>query len=105
MKPLPVHFTLRIDDQPLILELQAILALFGKLRALEFADGKWSPFVTIELAEPAGSVPIVHKIEFTDMTECEISDTLRVLPRDVADFAGFFREEIEKIEKVQTGKR
>jgi hypothetical protein len=69
---------------------------------MEFADGKWSPFVTIELAEPEGSVPIVQHVEFTGMNESEISEALKVLPRDIADFAGFFREEVEKIERAQT---
>src|SRR5258705_2327826 len=91
MRPPPVNFILTIDNQPLVLELQAILTLFGKPRAMKFANGKWSPFVTIELAEPAGSAQTVHKIEFTGMNESEISEAFRVLPRDVADFAGFFR--------------
>jgi hypothetical protein len=43
---------LTIDQQPLFLELEAALALFGSERLIEFVHGKWSPFVLCESADP-----------------------------------------------------
>ena len=71
---------------------------------MEFAEGKWTPFVFFQAEDPPNSVPIVTKIEFTDMSESGIKNSLKVLPRDVYDFAGFVREAIEKIEAEQSGK-
>jgi hypothetical protein len=97
-----MNFKLTIDKQPLVLQLEAILALFGKSRTMEFAEGKWTPFVFFELDVPADVVPEIHHIEFTGMTETQISEALEALPRDIVDFAGFVRDEIEKIEAART---
>jgi hypothetical protein len=85
--------------------LEAILALFGKPRTMEFAEGKWTPYVFFQLEDPPNSVPTVTKIEFTDMSESGIANSLKDLPRDVYDFAGFVRDAIEKIEAGQPGKK
>ena len=37
-----MNFVLTIDKQSLALKLEAILALFGKSRTMEFAEGKWT---------------------------------------------------------------
>lgn len=94
-----MNFKLTIDKQPLILKLEAILALFGNARTMEFAEGKWTPFVFFELEMPPGVPPTVEHIDFTNMTESEISDALKSLPREVNDFPGLVRDEIEKLEK------
>jgi hypothetical protein len=99
------NFVLTIDNQPLVLPLTAILSLFGKSRTLEFADGKWTPYVFFQVEEPADGVPTVQHIDFTDMNQAEIVDALKALPRDVSDFPGFVRDEIEKIEKAQFPKK
>jgi hypothetical protein len=99
------NFVLTIDKQPLVLPLTAILALFGKARTMEFAEGKWTPYVFFQVEEPEDGVPTVQHIDFTDMSQAEIVDALKVLPRDVVDFPGFVRDEIEKIEKAQSLKR
>jgi hypothetical protein len=104
-KPTTSKFILTIDNQPLTLKLEAILALFGKDRTLEFADGKWTPFVVFELEVPPTGMPTVQNIDFTNMTEAQTIDALKSLPRDVADFPGFVRDEIEKIEKAQAAKK
>jgi hypothetical protein len=95
-------FILTIDKQPLVLKLEAILALFGKARTLEFAEGKWTPFVFFEREPPVDdALPAVTHIEFTDMSDAEIGAALRSLPRDVIDFAGFVADEIAKIEAAR----
>jgi len=100
-----VNFVLTIDKQSLVLPLSAILALFGKSRTMEFAEGKWTPYVFFQVEEPADGVHTVRHIDFTDMNQSEIVDTLKTLPRDVVDFPGFVRDEIEKIEKAQFPKK
>jgi hypothetical protein len=99
-----MNFVLTIDKQSLVLRLEAILALFGKSRTMEFAEGKWTPYVFFQLEDPPNSVPTVTKIEFTNMSQSEIETSLKDLPRDVYDFAGFVRDAIEKIEAAQSGK-
>jgi hypothetical protein len=94
-------FVLTIDKQPLVLPLDAILALFGRSRTMEFAEGKWTPYVFFQVEEPENGVATVHHIDFTDMNQAEIVDALKALPRDVVDFPGFVRDEIEKIEKAK----
>jgi hypothetical protein len=100
-----MNFTLTIDKQPLTLKLEAILALFGKDRTMEFAEGKWTPFVFFELEAPPNAIPTIQHIDFTKMTEAETVAALNSLPRDVADFPGFVRDEIAKIEKAQAAKK
>jgi hypothetical protein len=104
-KPTTRTFVLTIDKQRLTLKLEAILALFGKARTMEFAEGKWTPFVSFELETPPDAMPTVQNIDFTNMSESEIVDALKSLPKEVADFAGFVRDEIEKIEKAQSAKK
>jgi hypothetical protein len=53
-----MNFVLTIDNQPLVLNREAILALFGKSRTMEFAEGKWSPFVLFQVVRDA-----IEKIE------------------------------------------
>ncbi|MFH1345797.1 MAG: hypothetical protein ABIL01_31995 [Pseudomonadota bacterium] len=96
-----MNFKLTIDNQTLILKLEAILALFGKSRTTEFAEGKWTPFVFFELDVPADTIPKIHHIEFTGMTKTQINEALEAPPRDIVDFAGFVRGEIEKIEAAR----
>jgi hypothetical protein len=86
------------------LKLEAILALFGKDRTMEFAEGKLTPFVSLNLKHP-NDMPTVQRIDFTNMSESEIVAALKFLPKDVSDFAGFVRDEIEKIEKAQSAKK
>lgn len=100
-----MNFTLTIDKQPLTLKLEEILALFGKNRTMEFAEGKWTPFVFFELAAPPNAIPTILHIDFTNMTEAETVAALHSLPRDVADFPGFVSDEIERIEKTQAAKK
>jgi hypothetical protein len=104
-KPTTKKFVLTIDNQPLTLQLEAILSLFGKARTIEFADGKWAPFVSFALATPPNAIPTVQHIDFTHMTEAEVIAALKTLPKDVADFPGFVRDEIEKIENAQAAKK
>ena len=99
------NFVLTIDKQPLVLPLPAILSLFGKSRTMEFAEGKWTPYVFFQLEEPEDAVPTAHHIDFTNMTQAGIVDALKTMPSDVVDFAGFVRDEIEKIEKAQFPKK
>jgi len=99
-----MNFVLTIDSQALVLKLEAILALFGKSRTLEFAEGKWSPFVLFQVEDEPNSVAIVQRIDFTDMTKSDIERTLEGLPPDVRDFPGFVRDAIEKIENAQSRK-
>jgi hypothetical protein len=82
-----------------------VLALFGKTRTMEFAEGKWTPFVSFELETPPGAIPTVQNVDFTNMSESEIADALESIPKEVADFAGFVRDEIEKLEKTQSTKK
>lgn len=95
---------LTIDNQPLVLKLEAILALFGKSRTLEFAEGKWSPFVLFQVEDEPNAVAVVQRVDFTGLDKTEIEGALEGLPPDVRDFPGFVREAIEKIEKAQSGK-
>ena len=99
-----MNFVLTIDNQPLLLKLEAILALFGKARTMEFAEGKWSPFVLFQVEDEPNSTVIVQRINFTDMTDSEIGRKLESLPSDVRDFPGFVRDGIETIEKARSGK-
>ena len=98
--PTSRQFILTIDKQPVTLTLEAILALFGKARTMEFAEGKWTPFVSLELVTPLNDMPAVQHIDFTNMSESEIIAALKSLPKDVADFVGFVRDEIKKVEKA-----
>lgn len=100
--PSTANFVLTIDKQPLVLQLDAILSLFGKSRTMEFAEGKWTPYVFFQLQEPEDAVLTVHHIDFTDMNQAEVVDAIKAFPKDVADFPGFVRDEIEKIEKAQS---
>jgi hypothetical protein len=100
-----MNFVLTIDKQPLVLKLEAILALFGKPRTMEFAEGKWTPYVFFQLEDPPNSLPTVQHIEFTNMNEAEIGNSLKSLPRDVYDFAGFVRDAIAEIEKAQASQK
>ena len=104
-KPTTQKFILTIDKQLLTLKLNAILALFGKARTIEFAEGKWTPFVSFELEAPPNDMPTVQRIDFTNMSGSEIVASLNSLPKDVTDFAGFVRDEIEKIETVRSDKK
>jgi hypothetical protein len=104
-KPTTRQFILTIDKQPLTLKLEAILALFGKARTMEFAEGKWTPFVSFELEAPPNDMPTVQHIDFANMSEAEIVAALKSPPKDVADFAGFVRDEIEAIEKARSAKK
>jgi hypothetical protein len=99
-----MNFVLTIDNQPLVLKLEAILALFGKSRTMEFAEGKWSPFVLFQVEEEPNSVTVVRRVDFTDMTKSAIERALEGLPPDVRDFPGFVRDAIETIEKARSGK-
>ena len=99
-----MNFVLTIDNQPLVLKLEAILALFGKARTMEFAEGKWSPFVLFQVEDEPNSVTVVQRIDFTGLDKSEIESALEGLPPDVRDFPGFVRDAIEKIEKAQSGK-
>jgi hypothetical protein len=47
----------------------------------------------------------VQHIDFTNMTDVETIAALKTLPSDVADFRGFVRDKIEKIEKAQAAKK
>jgi hypothetical protein len=104
-KPTTSNFIRTIDKQPLTLKLEAILALFGKARTMEFAEGKWTPFVSFELVAPPNAMPTVQHVDFTNMSETEIIAALKSVPKDVVDFAGFVRDEIEEIEKAQPAKK
>jgi hypothetical protein len=97
-----MDFLLTIDNQPLVLKLEAILALFGKARTMEFAEGKWTPFVFFQVEDEPDSVTVVQRIDFTDMDKSEIEGALEGLPPDVRDFPGFVRDAIEKIENAQS---
>lgn len=99
-----MNFVLTIENQPLVLTLEAILALFGKSRTMEFAEGRWSPFVLFQVEDEPNSVAVVQRIDFTDMNKSEIESALQGLPPDVRDFPGFVRDAIGKIEKAQSGK-
>jgi hypothetical protein len=99
-----MKFLLTIDNQPLVLKLEGILALFGKSRTMEFAEGKWTPFVMFQVEDEPNSVAIVQRVDFTGMNKSEIESTLEGLPPDVRDFSGFVRDSIEKIEKAQSAK-
>jgi hypothetical protein len=99
-----MNFVLTIDNQPLVLKLEAILALFGKARTMEFAEGKWSPFVLFQLEDEPNSVAVVQRIDFTGLDKSEIESSLECLPPDVRDFPGFVWDAIEKIEMAQSGK-
>ena len=59
----------------------------------------------IELETPPNAIPTVQNFDFTNMTESEIVDALKSLPKDVADIPGFVRDEIAKIEKAQAAKK
>ena len=98
-----MNFVLTIDNQPLVLKLQPILALFGKSRTMEFAEGKWSPFVLFQVEDKPNSVTVVQRVDFTDVTNSGIERALDGLPPDVRDFPGFVRDAIEKIEKTKFG--
>jgi hypothetical protein len=104
-KPTTRKFILTIDKQPLALKLEAILGLFGKARTMEFAEGRWSPFVSFELVAPPDDMPAVPDIDFTNMSESEIVAALTSVPKDIVDFAGFVRDEIEAIEKAASEKK
>ena len=67
---------------------------------MEFAEGKWTPFVFFGLEERPDAIPEMLKIEFTDVSESGIRQALKSLPSDITDFAGFVRDEIEKREKT-----
>jgi hypothetical protein len=96
-----MNFKLTIDGQPLILKLETVLALFGRSRTMEFAEGKWTPLVFFELQEVVNTVPeISHMQLFNDLTWEQISEALEALPKDVVDFTGFVQDEIQKIEAV-----
>jgi hypothetical protein len=97
------YFVLTIDNQPLVLKLEAILALFGKARTMEFAEGKWTPFVLFQVEDEPNSVTVVQRIDFTGLDKSEIERALEELPPDVRDFPGFVRDAIEKIEKARSG--
>ncbi len=99
-----MNFVLTIDNQPLVLKLEAILALFGKVRTMEFAEGKWTPFVLFQVEDEPNSVTVVQRIDFTGLDKSEIESALKGLPPDVRDFPGFVRGAIEEIEKAQSGK-
>jgi hypothetical protein len=98
-----MNFVLTIDNQPLVLKLEAILALFGKSRTMEFAEGKWTPFVMFQVEDEPNSITVVQRIDFTDMNKSEIESAVEGLPPDVRDFPGFVRDAIEKIEKARSG--
>ena len=85
---------LTIDNQPLILELEAIVALFGKSRTLEFAAGRWSPYVFVELAEPVETT-VVH---VPDLTVEKLNTLKNEIPYFL-DFDVFIRDKIDEIEK------
>ena len=104
-EPSTANFVLTIDEQPLVLKLEAFLSRFGKSRTMEFAEGKWTPFVFFRLEEPENAVAAVRRIDFTNMSQAEMVDALKTIPRDVVDFSGFVRDEIEKIEKAQPSKK
>ena len=99
-----MNFVLTIDNQPLVLKLEAILALFGKSRTMEFAEGKWTPFVLFQVEDEPNSVTVVQRIDFTGLNKSEIESSLGRLPPDVRDFPGFVRDAIEKIEQAQLAK-
>jgi len=98
-----MNFVLTIDNQPLVLKLEAILALFGKSRTMEFAEGKWSPFVLFQVEDEPNSVTVVQRVDFTDTTKLGIERALEGIPPDVRDFPGFVRGAIEKIERARSG--
>ncbi|MEA2907847.1 MAG: hypothetical protein QOI12_5234 [Alphaproteobacteria bacterium] len=98
-EPTTSNFVVTIDKQLLVLKLDTILSLFGKSRTIEFAEGKWTPLVFFQLEEPENAVAAVHPIDFTNLSHAEMVEALKTIPRDVVDFAGFVRNEIEKIEK------
>ena len=103
-KPTTRKFVLTIDKQPLTLKLEAILGLFGKTRTMEFAGGRWAPVVSFGLEAPLYDMPAVQHIDFANMSRSEIVAALMSLPEDIADFAGFVRNEIEAIEKARSDK-
>ena len=55
--------------------------------------------MSFELEVPPNDRPTVQHVDFTNMSESELIAALKSLPKDIADFAGFVRDEIEKIEK------
>lgn len=99
---------LTIDQQPLILDLQAILVLFGKPRTIEFAEGKWTPFVFCEPADnpAAANAPVITAYENVErLNKDDLQKLLNSIPEDVMDFGSFIRKEIERIEKMDTSRR
>jgi T3SS (YopN, CesT) and YbjN peptide-binding chaperone 3 len=104
-KPTSRKFVLTIDKQPLTLKLEAILGLFGKARTIEFSEGRWAPVVSFGLDAPLYDMPTVQHIDFSRMSQSEIVAALMSIPEDIADFAGFVRNEIEAIEKAQSDEK
>jgi hypothetical protein len=95
-------FRLTISEQPLILNLKSILSLFGKERVIDFADGKWTPFVFMEVDEgPIG--PDAVAVE-TFSTAEGYQKILKTRPRYEIDFGGYIREQIEEIENAVPSK-
>ena len=95
---------LTIDKQPLILDLETIFVLFGKSRTIEFAEGKWTPFVFCELAENASASEVPENTTYKNvekLSEQELDQLLSSIPGEIIDFGGFVRKEIEKIENGQ----
>ncbi|HEX8164618.1 MAG TPA: hypothetical protein VF601_02395 [Beijerinckiaceae bacterium] len=85
---------LTIDEQTLVLELAAAVKLFGKERLMEFAEGRWSPFVTCGPTEPAPA----QTIDLTELGMDQIRDLLNVLPKRVINFPEYVRDEIERLQ-------
>jgi len=104
-EPTTRNFLLTIDRQRLTLQLEAILALFGKTRTMEFAEGQWAPFVRFELEAPPNDMPTLQHIDFSNMSESGIVAALTSIPGDIADFAGFVRDEIEAIDTARPEKK
>ena len=67
-----LHLT--IDQQPLFLELEAALALFGSTRVIQFVQGKWSPFVLCESAEPVQGIPAPEGSNLVKLDPSELNN-------------------------------
>jgi hypothetical protein len=97
-----MKFRLTISGQPLILNLKSVLRLFGKERTIDFADGKWTPFVFMEIAEESIDSGAVTVKTFGTVEEYQ--EILKTRPKYETDFGGYIRDQIEKLEKVSPSK-
>ncbi len=93
-----LKFRLTISGQSLVLNLKSILRLFGKERTIDFADGKWTPFVFMEIAEESIGSDTAAVKAFNSVEEYQA--ILKTRPKYETDFGGYIRDQIETIDKL-----